>query len=108
MENIIQNLLLVAIPLIVGWFVGRYLTPAAKKFFDKNPEAKAMASLLYNTIDTIIENAKLEHPENKWIEIVDKAIDKLAQKIDIDNSNDITEKEVKKMATERKKFLGLI
>ena len=99
---------MITVPMLVGWLVGRYLTPKVKIFFDKNPEAEAVAQSVYLALDTIIENIKETHPENKWIEIADKAIDAFAKKIGLDPLNTITEKDVKKMAGERKKFLGII
>ena len=113
MNTLILAPLLLAVGIVVGWLVNRFVVPHTEKVFEKHPDVRSVAKMLWAVIDPQLDALLEKYPDEQWDDILVRALRTAAKKIGIDGGNPYSELEIKKALEEtadtdkRKRFLGL-
>ena len=95
MNALILAPILLAIGIVVGWLVNRYVLPHTDKIFEKHPDVRSVAKILWAVIDPQLDALLEKYPDTQWDDILVKVLRVAAKKIGIDGDNPYTELEIK-------------
>ena len=101
MNTLILAPILLAVGIVVGWLVNRFVVPHTEKVFEKHPDVRSVAGMLWTgIIDPQLDALLEKYPEEQWDDIIVKVLRTVAKKIGLDRGNPYTELEIKKALEE--------